>query len=92
MAQRRAKGTPKIIAPIVTSKEPMIIGRIPNFPLVGAHFNPAMNSQTPVLRIIGKPSKKIKKVINIKAEIEDKAMIKRVYLINFSLKSIMSRY
>ena len=48
-------GTPMIIAPAVTYRLPMIIGKIPYMSFFGFHNSPVRNSPNPILLIAGIP-------------------------------------
>jgi hypothetical protein len=72
--QQMAIGTPKIAAPRVTDTEPIIIGKIPKAPWLGAHFIPKTKLKKPTLAIIGTPSTKINTVMSARAERAEKAI------------------
>ena len=48
-------GTPTMMAPAVTYKLPMIIGKIPNISFNGFQSIPKIKSATPIFAIAGRP-------------------------------------
>jgi hypothetical protein len=89
-AQANPKGTPKSRAPIVTQKEPTIIGRMPKDPWLGTHRSPRMKAPGPTFQIRGSPSSKMKKAIKAKIKIEERAISKRIFSMIFSLISTVN--
>jgi hypothetical protein len=77
-----------ITAPNVTVTVPMIIGKIPYSPRLGAHDIPKIKFHTPVSAIMGTPLAIINIVIRARAEIDESANIIKTEADNFSLNSI----
>jgi len=63
----------------------MIIGKIPNSPLLGAHSIPKTKLKTPTCAIIGAPLIMINTVINANTDIDERANTKNIFLDKFSL-------
>jgi len=78
------RGTPRIRAPKVTAKVPIIIGRIPKTPFVGYHSFPRRKSIKPTFLIMGKPSVKMNPPIKITVITDMNALIKRIFSYTFS--------
>jgi len=62
-----ATGTPMIVALRVTKIVPMIMGKIPYCPRLGAHFMPKTKSKNPTFAMSGTPTIKMKTVITARA-------------------------
>lgn len=79
-------GTPMIIAPAVTYKEPSIMGNIPKDggTLLGDQSLPSRNVNIPISAIAGRPLANMKKQIRITEIMEAQADIKNTISINFS--------
>jgi hypothetical protein len=60
---------------------------MPNSPWLGTHLSPKRKTWGPIFQMNGIPSPKMKMAIKAKIEIEDRAMIRRVFSIIFSLIS-----
>jgi len=86
MAVSKPMGTPTIIAPAVTYREPSIIGKIPKEGgiLLGDQSFPSRKSNTPISAIAGKPLANMKKQISITDIMDAQAAIKNTISINFS--------
>ena len=63
----------------------MIMGRMPKEPWLGNQRSPRRNFCSPTFQMSGTPSTKMKKAINPKMEIEDKAINSNIFSMNFSL-------
>jgi hypothetical protein len=90
MLQQIAMGTPIIVAPSVTDTEPIIIGKIPNAPWLGAHFIPKMKLKTPTLAMIGMPFININTVISASTDNVERAITKNIRSDSFSLNFFIS--
>src|SRR4030065_2696168 len=89
IVQANPRGIPKRRAPKVTQKELMIIGKMPNNPLLGIHFSPRRKALGPIFKIKGNPSSKMKKVIKASIEIDERAIRRKVFSMIFSLNCII---
>lgn len=78
-------GTPNTIAPAVTYKLPMIIGKIPNRLLFGLHSSPVINFTNPISLIAGTPFANKKIQMRATASTEVQAAIKNTPCMNFSV-------
>jgi len=78
MLQQTAMGTPRTAAPKVTDIEPIIIGKIPYAPRLGAHSMPKTKFTRPTLAIIGNPSIKIKAVMSARVDNVERAIRKNM--------------
>jgi hypothetical protein len=84
IVQANPKGMPRKRAPDVTQKELTIIGKMPNKPLLGIHSSPSRKALGPTLKIKGRPSSKMKKVIRDKVKIDERATTRRIFSMIFS--------
>jgi hypothetical protein len=87
MAQANPRGMPKRRDPKVTQKEPTIMGRMPNSPWLGTQRSPKRKSIGPIFQMNGSPSPKMKEAIKARIKIEEKAIKRSVFSMNFSLIS-----
>jgi hypothetical protein len=83
--QQMAIGTPRMTAPNVTATEPIIIGKMPYKPRLGAHTIPKTKLKTPTLTMIGTPSINMKIVIRAKTDRAERAIRRKIRLVSFSI-------
>jgi hypothetical protein len=81
---------PRSSAPVVTQKEPTIMGRMPKDPWLGTHRSPRRKALGPIFQIKGSPSPKMKMAIKARIEIEERAISRRIFSIIFSLISTVN--
>src|SRR5574344_3067612 len=77
-------GTPRMIAPSVTTTVPTIIGKIPYKSIDGFHFIPKKKWQIPFVEIAGTPFANMNTQIRTTAAMETDAAIKKIRCITFS--------
>ena len=78
-------GTPMIIAPAVTYRLPMIIGKIPYMSFFGLHNSPVRNFPNPILLIAGIPFANKKIQMSATASTEVQAATANTPCMNFSV-------